>query len=47
MVRKGGDEISFDDHVDQETIFINYVNRRVGDSLNMRFRKEVMEKQPF
>jgi hypothetical protein len=47
MVRKGGDERSFGNHVNRERIFSDYVGRRGGDSLTTRFGEEVMEKQPF
>jgi hypothetical protein len=47
MVRKGGDERSFGDCVRQEMISSDYVERRGGDSLTMRFRLEVIQKQPF
>jgi hypothetical protein len=47
MVRKGGDEKSFGDHDNQESIFSDYMEMRGGDSLTVRFGEEVMEKQHF
>jgi hypothetical protein len=44
VVRKGGDERSFGDHVLWKMISSDYVERRGGDSLNTRFEEEVIEK---
>jgi hypothetical protein len=45
--REEGDERSFGENVSQEMISSDYVEKRRNDSLTMRFREEVMEKQPF
>jgi hypothetical protein len=47
VVRKGSDERNFGDYVNRERIFSDYMERRGGDSLTMRFGEEVMEKQLF
>jgi hypothetical protein len=46
VVRKGGDKRSFGDHVNQEMISSDCVEKR-DDSLTMRFGEEVMEKPHF
>jgi hypothetical protein len=44
-LRKRGDERHFGDHVNRKRIFSDYVERRGGDSLTMKFGEEVTEKQ--
>jgi hypothetical protein len=46
-VRRGDEERSFGDHVNQERILSVYVDRKGGDSLTTRFEEEVMENGPF
>jgi hypothetical protein len=57
VVRRRGDERSFGGHVNQETIFSNYLDRRGGYgflplfyflfSLTMKFGAEVKKNSPF
>jgi hypothetical protein len=46
-VEKKGDDKSSGDHVNQDSIFSDYMERRGGDSLTTRFREEMVKKQPF
>jgi hypothetical protein len=47
VVRKGGDEGSFGEHVFRKRIFSDYVESRAGDYLTTMFGEEEMDKQPF